>query len=109
MTTCIVVPVADSEKYHEATGRLYADSIQEVYPIRSHFPNGDIDPDLSHGTFYWCDPRPSRDGTQVAFEVDEVLSGLLGRTCETTLGECTLPTDTQDLDEDWFKVQGPPP
>lgn len=105
MANYIVVPIADAEKYHEATGRIYAASLNEVYPIRAHFQNGDPDPDITHGTFYWCDPMPSRTGTEAAFLVDETLGALLGQSCETTLGECTLPTETQELTEAWF----PPP
>lgn len=103
----IVVPIADSEKVHEAIGRLYAASINEVYPIRSHFSNGEIDPDITHSTFYWCDPQVSRDGTEVAFPVDETLEPLLGQSIETTLGNCNVPTEQRNLDASWFPA--PPP
>ncbi len=100
----MVVPIAQSEAVHEALGRLYAESEEEVWPIRSHFVNGDPDPDLTHATFYYVDARAGANGTQVGFPADEdpLMTSWLGREVETTLGTVTLPAATTALEDEWF-------
>lgn len=113
----IVVDVVDSnsaEAAREAIGRLYAEKRGEVWPIRSRFPpvppatEGEYDPNILNGTFYYWDPRPNVAGTKVAFgpagdqDEAELMTYCLGKTVETTLGEVVLPSATEDLDENWF-------
>lgn len=117
MADFIVVDVVDgnsAEAAREAIGRLYAESRDEVWPIRSRFPpvppatEGEFDPDITHGTFYYWDPRPNVGGTKVAFgpagdqDEEALMAFCLSKTVETTLGEVVLPSETEDLDENWF-------
>lgn len=98
----IVTAIADAEPLAEAIGRLYATSLDKVWPIRSTFPNGDIDPDISHATYYWVIGKPSATGTQAAFLVDTFVTSCMGQEVETTYGDVTVPTETQELTESWF-------
>lgn len=111
MAAYIVVDIVNSdtaEANREAIGRLYAERREEVWPIRATFPGGAFDPDITHGTFYYWDPRPNVGGTKVAFgpagdqDEEALMAFCLGRTVDTTLGDVTLPGSTQELEENWF-------
>lgn len=110
---CIVFPEAQSNGAREALGRLLAASYDppRMWPILATLPGGGLNPDESAATWYYCDPMPSADETEVAFSVEEgpLISGWLGQVVETNWGEITIPASTQELDEEWFPPPPPPP
>jgi hypothetical protein len=106
--TCIVVPNAQTEGVNEALGRLYAQSLGESYPILSRFVDGSINPDLGAATYYYTSPRPGQNGTETAFDADELVQSWLGQTVSTGQGEVTIPSSTQELEDEWFAPALPP-
>ena len=94
----IVVDAADAQLARVALGMLYAEHKGLPYP----HPGG----------LYVWDPKPSADGTEVAFGPCDTLDGdpddaswALGQSIETGIGTLTMPAAAQQLEDSWF----PPP
>ena len=110
----IVVAFALALKTAAAIGACYADQHSLPYPIPGYINGQPIQceelPVQTYGcTYFWTMPITSASGTEVAFEVDAEVEACLGLTYETSLGEVTIPSETQSLPAQWFPPPSCPP